>query len=252
MEIKKNELLFSVIILLVMVLIGLSIGDKLSQHYTQVTERYAKAAMIDDPEQFLYGMETSFGDALIYGTVTTDTPVTFDEIGGGYIYIEKNHERYTKHTRTITRQDANGHTRRETEVYYTWDKVGSVGIATDTIRFCGFEFGFRAFEMQSERLNLNEIGVKNRGNYIYESSNSRYYYRAIPVEMTGTVLANLQDNTIKDTSQFYKDQTPEAVLETVNKTARLRQIFFWILWMMITGSTIYLFLYFDNRWLDER
>lgn len=119
--IKRSEVLFSTIIVLVMLLIGIWISGGISELASQTAEMYNTATIISDEDQFRYGMDTSFGNALVYGDVVSDSLVTFDEIGNGYIYIEKVREEYTRHTRTVTKTDKNGNKYTETEVYYTWD-----------------------------------------------------------------------------------------------------------------------------------
>ena len=104
MEVTKREVLFSVIIVLVMLMLGLLIGNKISEGIAQEAERYMTATVIEDEQQFRYGMDTNFGNALVYGEIATNSPVTYDEIGNGYIYIEKVKEHYTRHTRTVTKQ----------------------------------------------------------------------------------------------------------------------------------------------------
>lgn len=89
MVIKKRELLFSIIIVCVLLCLGLFISGKISYGAAQTAEKYATATIIEDHSQFRYGMNTDFGNVLLYGELSTDSPVTFDEIGNGYIYIEK-------------------------------------------------------------------------------------------------------------------------------------------------------------------
>ena len=108
MVIKKRELLFSVIIVCVLLCLGLFISGRISYGAAQTAEKYATATIIEDHSQFRYGMDTNFGNVLLYGELRTDSPVTFDEIGNGYIYIEKVREDYTRHTRTVTKKDSNG------------------------------------------------------------------------------------------------------------------------------------------------
>ena len=151
MVIKKRELLFSVIIVCVLLCLGLFISGKISYGAAQTAEKYATATIIEDHTHFRYGMNTDFGK---------DSPVTFDEIGNGYIYIEKVREDYTRHTRTVTKKDSNGNTYTETEVYYSWDYVSSEHLATDTIVFLGEPFSYGTISLPVRRLNLADAGVE--------------------------------------------------------------------------------------------
>lgn len=115
MIIKKREVLFSAIIVFVMLLVGLFVSDAILQGAISKSEDYRTATIIENEDQFLYGMQTNFGHSLVYGEVSSNSFVTYDEIGNGFIYIEKHKEHYTRHTRTVTRTDSNGkkHTERE-------------------------------------------------------------------------------------------------------------------------------------------
>lgn len=46
-------------------------------------------------------MRTNAGNAFVYGDLKAVDTVTYPEIGGEYIYIEKVKERYTMHTRQV-------------------------------------------------------------------------------------------------------------------------------------------------------
>lgn len=250
MEIKKREVLFGVIIVLVMLMLGLLIGGKISEGAIQEAERYATATVIEDERQFRYGMDTNFGNALVYGDLMTNTPVTYDEIGNGYIYIEKVKEHYTRHTRTVTTTDSNGKTHTKTEVYYTWDRVWSDRLRTDSITFCGYDFASDIFSLPVHRLNLSEAGVKNRMNYIYHGSDDRYYYNVTYNNISGTVLANLKDGTMVCESGLYEDEKPAKVIESKQGQEVPMLIIFWVFWILLTGGCVVGFVYLDNRWLD--
>ena len=125
MEVTKREVLFSSIIVLVMIAVGVLISCSIEEHIQTETERYTTAVRIVDAGQFRYGMNTNFGNALVFGTLQAKQPVSFPELGGEYMIIRKVKERYTRHTRTVTTTDSKGNTKIKTEVYYTWDYAGS-------------------------------------------------------------------------------------------------------------------------------
>lgn len=250
MEIKKREVLFSVIIALCMTCLGIFISGKISENAVQTAEKYATATVIDDTGKFLYGMDTDFGNALIYGEVTTKEPVTFEEIGNGYIYIQKVEEEYRKHTRRVTYEDSDGKKHTKTETYWTWDRMWTDDRHANTITFLDVEFPYNTFDMPECVLDLSEIGVDNQGNYIYTSSHVRYYYYITPLSMTGTVLANLRDGTMENTSSFYQNQTPDEVISEKQNAEKVSIIIFWVFWSLLIGGVIFGFLYLENRWLD--
>lgn len=75
MIIKKREVLFSAIIVLVMLLVGLFVSDAILQSAISKSEDYRTATVIENEDQFLYGMQTNFGHSLVYGEVSSDSSV---------------------------------------------------------------------------------------------------------------------------------------------------------------------------------
>lgn len=251
MEIKKREVLCSVILVCIMLILGVVLGNSISQSATRTAERYATATVIKDTKQFRYGMDTDFGNALVYGEVSSDESVTFDEIGNGYLYIEKVREVYTRHTRTVTRTDSNGKTYTTTEVYYSWDYAGSEEKQVETILFLGESFPYGTIGLSAGRLDLEAAGVKAaKWNYIYTRSDIRYYYAAIPLSVTGTVFADLRNGTMSNVSSLYVDEEPEQVIAEKQNAETVYLIVFWFLWVGLTVAAVFGFLYLDNRWLD--
>lgn len=246
MEIKPREVLFSGIIALVMLAIGFALHNKIQEGVTQTAEIYATVTVIQDPEQFRYGMETDFGNALLYGAVTSDESVTFDEIGGGFIYVRKVKEKYTKHTRTW--KDSDGKKHKET--YWTWDYVSSQSKNVNRVIFLECDFPYGLFDMPHYRLDLSEVGVSNRGNYIYAGLDTRYYYQVTPNGITGTLLANLRGGTMISQSALYCYQTPQEVIAEKQGAGTWVSVVFWVLWSALIGAAVYGFCYLENRWLD--
>ena len=100
-EITKREMLASISIIAIMLLIGLLIAGKISDYQLDKNERYNKAVKIETQELFEYGMRTNVGNAFVYGDLEAVDTVTYPEIGGEYMYIEKVKEKYTMHTRQV-------------------------------------------------------------------------------------------------------------------------------------------------------
>ena len=107
-EITKREILASISIIAVMILIGILISGKISECQMDKNEKYNKAVKIESQEMFRYGMDTNVGNAFVYGDLKAVDTVTYPEIGGEYMYVEKVKERYTMHTRTVTHTDGKG------------------------------------------------------------------------------------------------------------------------------------------------
>ena len=141
-EITKREILASISIVAVMLLIGVLISSKNSEHQLDANEVSNKAVKIDNTDLFQYGMDTNVGNAFVYGDLVAVDTVTYPEIGGEYIYVEKVKEKYTRHTKRVK---SGKHYR--TKVYWTWDRVGSEDKKCQEISFCGITFGSNKIDL---------------------------------------------------------------------------------------------------------
>jgi len=241
MEITKREIIASFAIVAVMFIFGLMISGKIEDAQNDRNAEYQKAVQIDNTDLFQYGMDTNVGNAFVYGDLKAIDTVTFNEIGGEYMYVEKVEEHYNRHTRTVTKtKTVNGKTvtYTEKEVYYSWDYYNSWDKHSDKISFCGVEFDY---------------GKINRpGSYylqtIKESSRVRYKYYGVATNHTGTVYTKLANKTISDHSNFYKDCTIDKTLDICTSGAGV--IVFWTLWILLSCAVVYGFYYIDNKWLE--
>lgn len=237
-KITIREIIASVTIVAVMLIVGFMISSKIEAHQMDKNAEYYKAVHITDSNMFLYGMKTNLGNAFVYGSLQAVDPVTYPEIGGEYLYIEKVKEKYTMHTRTVT-TTVNGKSQTRTETYWTWDKVGSEDMHSNNIRFLGIEFSY------------GKVAVPN-ADYIQtikESSKIRYKYYGCLKEYTGTIYTFLKDGTIKDNSEFFQSKNIESAVK--QKTLGIGLWLFWIFWFALIGGAVFGFYYLDNRWLEN-
>ena len=242
MEITKREVLFSTIIAAVLLTFGFVIHGKISDSLIEKYQKYDTAVQIDnDPDLFRYGMETDIGFTFVYGDLKAVDTVTYDEIGGQYSYVKKVKQRYTMHTRKVTRtRTVKGHTRTytTTQTYWTWDTIDTQSKHCEKITFLNSEFDYGVIEMP----NCCYI------NTIRESSRIRYVYYGTGTEFKGTLSAVLQGGTIKDTD-FYDTLTIEQTIDHLESNWQL--IVFWVLWILLIVGCVFGFYYFENRWLDD-
>ena len=242
MSVTKREVLFSIIIICVMLIIGIVIADNINDTIMEKQQEYITALQIDnDKDLFEYGMRTNVGNAFIYGELKAVDTVTFDEIGGEYSYVEKVKEKYTRHTRTVTKtKTVNGKTRTytDTEVYWTWDKVDSWDKHCEKITFLNVEFDYGKIHFPT----YDYITT------IKESSRIRYVYYGTGTNYTGTLYTSLSDNTINGAS-FYVNNNITETLEYLESGWEL--ITFWLCWIFLTGGVVCGFYYLDNRWLED-
>ena len=241
MNITKREVIASISIIAVLLVIGFWIGGCISDACADRDAVYNKAVKIDTADMFEYGMRTNVGNAFVYGDLKAVDTVTFSEIGGEYMQVRKVTERYTMHTRTVTKtRTVNGKTQTyvTTETYWTWDKIGEESRTCNEVTFLGVTF------------NSNKIDIPGT-NYIEtikESSKIRHKYYGTETEHVGTIFTDLRDDTITDSSSFYKDRT---ITETVDLLKAMNwTVVFWIVWTFVIGGCVYGFYYIDNHWLE--
>lgn len=237
-EITKREILASISIIAVMILIGVLISSKISEAQMDKNEIYNKAVKIESTDLFQYGMDTNVGNAFVYGNLEAVDTVTYPEIDGEYMYVEKVKEKYTKHTRTVTYKDSNGKTKTKKETYWTWDRVGSEDKKCNEVTFCEITFNVNKFDIPSS----HHIDT------IKESSHIRYKYYGVGTEFTGTIFTDLRDKTISDNTNFYNDMNIKETVEHLQSGGG--QIIFWIFWILLISGCIYGFFYIDNKWLE--
>ena len=243
MEVTKREIIAGLVIIAFMMIVGFFISDNITDWQNEQNAKYQKAIHIEnDKDMFQYGMDTNIGNAFVYGDLTAVDPVSYDEIDGEYMYIEKVKERYTMHTRRVAHTRKVGKTTQTyytTETYWTWDRVGSENKKCKEVNFCGVTFDSNKIDIPSEEL----IDT------IKESSNVRYKYYGVATSHTGTIFTKLADKTISKNTTFYENKSIDEVLK--NKTAGGWNLIFWLVWIVLTSILTYGFYYLDNRWLNS-
>lgn len=239
-EITYREILASISIVAVMLLIGFVISGKISQIQDDKNAKYNKAVKIESADLFQYGMNTNVGNAFVYGELKAVDTVTYPEIGGEYMYVEKVKERYTRHTRVVTYTTGSGKTRRthrRTETYWTWDRVGSEDIQCKEVSFCGIVFDSNKIKLPS----ADYIDTIKESGYV------RYKYYGTKTKYTGTIFTKLKDKTISDSTHFYE----LSIEETKDKLERnIGIVIFWIIWIIVMVLAVFGFYYIDNEWLE--
>lgn len=241
-EITKREIIASISIIAILLLIGVLISSKISEHQMDKNEVYNKAIKIGNTELFQYGMDTNIGNAFVYGELKAVDTVTYPEIGGEYMYVEKEKEEYTMHTRQVSHTRQVGKTTQTyytTETYWTWDRVDSESIQCKKLSFCGVTFSSKKFTIPSTQY----IDT------IKKSSHVRYKYYGVKTEYTGTIFTNLKNKTIGDNTKFYNNMTIEETVDYLESNIGI--IIFWILWTILIIACVFGFYYLDNNWLDN-
>lgn len=239
--ITKREILLSIAIIAVLLALGLWISDGITESQMDRNMVYDQALRVDSADIFEYGMRTNVGNAFVYGDLKAVDTVSFPEINGEYMTVRKIKERYTKHTRTVTKtRTVNGKTQTYTEVetYWTWDEVDRETLRNEKVTFLNVEF---------ERGKIEIPGMRYLDT-IKESSKIRYQYYGTGTEFVGTIYTDLRDNTISDGSAFYENRTIDQTIEHLK--VPVGTIGFWIFWVFLMGGALYGFFYIDNHWLE--
>ena len=239
--VTTREILASITIIAVMLMIGIVISGKIQEKQIDANEVYNKAVRIDSADLFQHGMETNVGNAFVYGDLESVDTVSYDEIDGQYMYVEKVKEKYTKHTKQVAHtRTVNGksQTYYTTETYWTWDRVGSEDKKCQKISFCDITF-------DSNKINLPSADYIDT---IKESSRIIYKYYGVGTKYTGTIFTDLRDNTISDKTQFYANKTIDKTVEHLKHKSGV--VIFWIFWVALICACVFGFCYWDNRWLE--
>lgn len=237
-EITKREILASISIISVMFLIGVLISGKISEHQMDKNEVYNKAVKIENTDLFQYGMDTNVGNAFVYGDLEAVDTVTYPEIGGEYMYVEKVEEHYNMHTETYTTTDSKGNTQVHTRTYWSWDYAGSEDKKCKEISFCGITFKSSKFDIPST----------NYINTIKESSHIRHKYYGTETKFTGTIFTDLKNKTISDDTNFYNNMSINDTVDHLESGGG--EIIFWVFWIILIIVCEFGFYYLDNKWLE--
>ncbi len=239
-EITKREIITSISIISVLLIFGMIISSRISEYQLDKNEMYNKAIKIDSFDLFSYGMKTNVGNAFVYGDLEVIDPVSYPELDGEYMYVEKVKEEYTRHTREVSNtRTVNGKTETyyTTEVYYTWDKVSEEYIKSNLISFCGVEFKIDKIRIpQTEYITT-----------INKDSDTRYKYYGTDTHFTGTLFTELKGGTILDNSVFYNGKNITETVEYLDNDYSV--ITFWIVWFILICCCVFGFFYLDNKWL---
>lgn len=240
-EITKRELIASVSIIAILLLIGILIGEKISEHQMDMNEKYNKAVKIETQDLFEYGMRTNIGNAFVYGELSAVDPVTYPDLSNEYMFVEKVEERYTKHTKKVKHtREVNGkkETYYTTEEYWTWDRVGSESKTCSQLLFQGAVFPVGKIQIPSSSY---IIAVK-------KNHNTRYKYYGTDARFVGTIFTELKDGTISNRTPFYKGMSIQKTIDHLETNYAI--VIFWVCWGIFIVICVFVFYYIDNRWLE--
>lgn len=236
-EITKREILASISIIAVMLLIGVLISSKISEHQLDANEIYNKAVKIDNTDLFQYGMDTNVGNAFVYGDLVAVDTVTYPEIDGEYIYVSKTEKRYERHEREVTKEDSEGNEYTEIEVYYEWDTEDTDSKHANEIMFCGLTFPYFKIDLPGasyiDTLYGDRVYSWKSGEYV----KVKFEYYGVNTKYTGTIFTDLRNQTISDNTQFYTNKNIEDTVKQLESGGGT--ILFWIFWIVLICGCVF-------------
>lgn len=249
-KITKREVLFSSIIVMVLVIVGIFISNNINNALLDDFQEYDTALQINnDKELFEYGMRTSVGNAFVYGELKAVDTVSYPEVDGEYSYIEKVTERYTKHWKQVTKTRTNSKGETETytvwEEYYTWDYEDKESKHSKKITFLDVEFDYGKINLPYKS-KIDTIYERSR--WSEQEGDIRYVYSGSPTKCEGTLYAKLLDKDIKDVKFSYNKNIDET-LQSYKSYFWL--ILFWIGWVILIIVSVFGFWMIDNKWLED-
>ena len=237
MKITRREVISSIAIIAIMFVIGMCIRNWSEREQADSDQKYLSALQISDQDTFEYCMKTSAGRAFVYGDLIVVDPVSYDEIDGEYLYVEKVEQHYNQHTRNVAHHNGK-QTYYTTEVYYSWDTYETEEKHAEKITFLGITFPYEQI-VYPDSQHLTTIKT---------SHSVRFKYYVVPSKMTGTIFTDLRNNTISEKNHFYQDTTPQ---EFVERETTHSMVWFWIIWIILTAGITFVYYYIDNDWLED-
>lgn len=257
-KVTFREVLVSIIIIFTLGAVGIFIDTKITDNFIENNNVYHKSVKIKDKDSLGYLKQTKVGNSLIEGDFQTSDGVTFEEINGKYTYIEKVKEKYTMYTRTVcSGSGKNRHCRVET--YWTWDRVDSEEKFAKNINFYGNKLNTKYVVNQISEDDLDlEKNISDKykkdvkGNYLYESSRIRYYFEYIPLNFRGTIFTSFTDEnkSFKEYEVNY-NKTIDQLLYDEENAVNSGGIIFRVVWLIIIGGIVYLYVANENEYLED-
>lgn len=266
MEITKRELLFSIIIIIIMLIIGVFISNYMVNEILEENSNYYKAVKINDDNQFKYALDTSVGNILAYGTVKALNPVTMPEITGEWMYLKKITEQYTQKVRIVTKTGANGKTYTKTEIYYEWDAIHSDHLESNQFEFMGVVFDNELNGLPMINIDLEQFSTDNKNIYnncIYTKSpflvnagTIRYKFAGVQTSFPATLEVKANNGTLSSFTggkalNVYPNKNTDALIEELGKKEKLINDIFWIIWVILITVIVVFFYYKENNWLEH-
>lgn len=243
-EVTPREVLFCFVIAAVLLSIGFMLSTAIGHSVNKRLLRYRQAAQIEnDDGAFKLAMGTDLGDAFVEGDFSAVDPVEHVNLPGKWLYIDADHQRYTKHTRlvtyTVTDSKGRSHTRTRTETYWSWDTIRHESTNSQEVVFCGATFPYGKFK-QMRGFDYKTIGT---------GLNLRVCFTTLPTNFHASCFTTLADGTVSDRTPIFKDRPVPELYQSFTTSHAV--LVFWIMWGMLTVIVLVAFVLKENDWLED-
>lgn len=233
--VTKRDIIFSILVIALMFFIGTLIGNKINEHHAKKLETYNDALRIEDQKSFEQAMKDGVEHAFIYGTVNAVGSVSYPEVKGEYLYLKKEKQEYTLHTKTGTDSDG----KPTTSTSWEWDTVDYEELGVPDIEILGVTFSVNKIKFPA----ADKIKTDKK------SDKLRYRYYGIETSHKGTIYVDLSSGTIPDRTDLHIGMTPTEYIERDSFNVGI--VFFWIMWFFVTGLIVLTIVMEDNEWLNR-
>jgi len=238
-EITLREVIFSVLIVGIMWFVGFLISNYIEKKEYDSVLVYRQAAQISRPEEFAHAMKTDVGMAFVQGDLKVLDPVQYDNCPGSHLSIHASFQRYQMHTQHYTTTDSKGHTRHHTRHYWSWDQYKSDDRYATTVEFCGSKMPLDTFHYSvPEDRHVHKF-----------SGNHRVVFTTVPTSFNGTTCGDLSKGKVNGKPTLVAGIDIARLYE--EKVNTFGTILFWIFWIPVMGVVVFMFLHFDNEWLED-
>ena len=245
-KITWREALFSVIIIAILYGFGVWISNPLLTKATEKSQKVITAIKVSDNHKFDHIRRTNAGYFLADGNLIANDTIRMEELPGKYSRVKKVKEEYRTHVETYTTTDGKGHTTTHTRVYHSWDAVKHENFETKSYTFLGQRFTKK--EINYSCSTTKDTTIYNKK---FWGSDVRYVYYTTPVTVFGVMEGTAADKAYKDLN-FRKGTTTKELVERAEKHNHDAPIGFWVLWWVMTAAIVFLFVYCENEWLEDK
>ena len=243
-RVTLREAIFSVAIASALFCIGFLIATQIEHSVNRRNLQYRQAARIADTNEFALAMSTDIGNAFVEGGFRAIDTVAHAKLGGEWLSICADYQKYTMHTRVVTYTVPNGRggvsTRTRTEHYWTWDTYRTERLSSKRVEYMGCEFPFGKFDYS---------GVGRNYKTVDEGWHKRIKFTAIAPAFQAAAYTQLAGGTVADGTPLHDDTTIERLYESY--TSSIAVAAFWCVWALVIIAAVVGFVILDNRWIED-